>query len=55
VYVDGTLRGLTPLIVEVPVGPHEVRVGSVRLARWRAAEVDVKRDVEYRLDVKLTE
>ncbi len=55
VYVDGSLRGLTPLMLELPTGPHTVRVGSPRLERWRAAEVNVKDGVEHRLDVDLLE
>ena len=55
VYVDGSLRGVTPLIVELPAGPHAVRVGSIKLGRWRAADVAVKGGGEYRLDVNLAE
>jgi len=55
VYVDGTLRGLTPLSVELPAGKHSVRIGSPRLEHWRAAEVTVKDGVEHRLDVDLSE
>ncbi|HEY6908792.1 MAG TPA: serine/threonine-protein kinase [Myxococcales bacterium] len=54
VYVDGTLRGMTPLSVELPAGLHPVRVGSARLQRWRALEVDVRDGVEHRLDVDLS-
>ncbi len=53
VYVDGTLRGMTPLVLELAAGHHSVRVGSPYLERWRAAEVDVKDGVEHRLDVDL--
>ena len=55
VYVDGRLRGVTPLVIELPSGPHAVRVGSPSLEHWRAAEVVVKDGVEHRLDVDLTE
>jgi hypothetical protein len=55
VYVDGTLRGTTPIVVELPPGKHAVRVGSPRLERWRAAEVEVRDNVEHRLDVDLSE
>jgi serine/threonine protein kinase len=55
VYVDGTLRGITPVLVELPSGRHTVRVGSPRMERWRAAEVNVKDNVEHRLDVDLSE
>jgi tRNA A-37 threonylcarbamoyl transferase component Bud32 len=53
VYVDGTLRGMTPLMLELTSGHHSVRVGSPHLQRWRAAEVDVKDGVQHRLDVDL--
>jgi serine/threonine protein kinase len=39
VYVDGTLRGVTPVSLRLTVGRHQLRVGSPRLERWRAAEV----------------
>jgi PEGA domain-containing protein len=54
VYVDGEFRGLTPLLVEVASGNHSVRVGSVKLGRWRAIDVAVKDGVEHRLDVDLS-
>jgi hypothetical protein len=54
-YVDGTLRGLTPLRVQLPAGQHSVRVGSPRLEHWRAAEVLVKDNVEHDLDLDLSE
>ena len=55
VYLDGSLRGITPLLVELSCGKHSVRVGSPRLERWRAADVMVKDNVEHRLDVDLSE
>src|SRR5207247_6303580 len=55
VYVDGTLRGMTPLLIELPAGKHSIRVGSPRMEHWRAAEVNVKDNVEHRLDVDLSE
>jgi len=54
VYLDGKFRGLTPLLVEVPSGNHSLRVGSVKLGRWRAIDVAVKDGVEHRLDVDLS-
>lgn len=53
VYVDGTLRGTTPLLLELTSGHHSVRVGSPRLERWRAAEVTIRDGVQHRLDVDL--
>ena len=55
VYIDGTLRGMTPLLVELPAGKHSIRVGSPRMEHWRAAEVTVKDNTEHRLDVDLSE
>jgi hypothetical protein len=55
VYVDGSLRGMTPLFIELPVGKHTIRVGSPKLEHWRAAEVMVKDNTEHRLDVDLSE
>ena len=50
-----TLRGVTPLLIELSAGSHAVRVGSPRLEHWRAADVTVKDGVEHRLDVDLSE
>ena len=56
VYVDGTLRGITPLLLEqVAAGHHVLRVGSLRLERWRAADVDVHADAERRVEIDLSE
>ena len=55
VYVDGALRGQTPIQVELSTGKHAVRVGSPRLERWRAADVQVRENVLHALDVDLTE
>jgi hypothetical protein len=55
VYVDGTLRGVTPLVVELHPGKHTIRIGSPRIEHWRAAEVNVKEGVEHRLDIDLTQ
>jgi serine/threonine protein kinase len=55
VYVDGLLRGTTPVTVELPVGKHAVRIGSPRMERWRAADVQIKDGVEHELDIDLTQ
>ncbi len=55
VYVDGTLRGQTPFLIELPVGHHAVRVGSPRLEKWRAADVNVRANVLHALEVDLTQ
>ena len=55
VYVDGKLRGLTPLALQLPEGRHAVRVISLRLERTRAADVEVRAGVEKHLDIDLSE
>ena len=55
VYVDGVLRGQTPFLIALPVGRHAVRVGSPRLERWRAADLDVRDNVLHSLEVDLTQ
>jgi hypothetical protein len=55
VYVDGALRGNTPMILELAAGQHSVRVGSPRLSRWRAADVQMHPGSSGRLDFDLTE
>ena len=55
VYVDGQLRGNAPVRLQLAVGKHALRVGSVRLERWRAADVVVKEAVTERVQVDLTE
>ena len=55
VYVDGALRGPTPLRLEIAEGKHTVRVGSVRLERWRGTEVNVHAGLIEKVEVDLTE
>ncbi len=55
VYVDGALRGTTPLTLELSAGQHAVRVGSPRLAKWRDADVHMYAGSAGRLDFDLTE
>lgn len=55
VYVDGALRGLAPLQLELPAGQHALRVGSPKLERWRATSVNVKVDAVLALEIDLTE
>jgi hypothetical protein len=55
VYVDGLLRGNTPLAVDLSTGKHSIRLGSTRMERFRAAEVFIKEGVEHHLDVDLSE
>ena len=55
VYVDGVLRGETPLVLALPPGHHAVRVGSARLEKWRATELNVRENVQHQLEVDLTE
>jgi hypothetical protein len=55
VYVDGTLRGTSPLTLRLAEGRHAVRIGNPRLEHWRAAEVTLRKDSVQALDVDLTE
>jgi Protein kinase domain/PEGA domain len=55
VYVDGALRGTTPMTLRLAAGQHSVRVGSPRLSRWRAADVQMYAGSSGRLDFDLTE
>jgi serine/threonine protein kinase len=55
VYVDGKLRGITPLGLSLPSGMHQIRVGSLRLEKWRAADVDVRAGVEKDLEIDLSQ
>ncbi len=55
VYVDGRLRGMTPFLLELPVGRHAVRIGSPRMEHWRASEVTIRDHTEHRLEVDLSE
>jgi hypothetical protein len=41
-------------LIELTTGDHEVRVGSVKMGRGRALDVQVKDGVEHRLDVNLS-
>jgi hypothetical protein len=53
VYVDGALRGITPLTVDLDPGQHSVRVGSARLGKWRTAEVKMFSGSSGQLDFDL--
>jgi serine/threonine protein kinase len=55
VYIDGALRGSTPLKVDLSTGKHSVRLGSPRMERFRAAEIFIRDGVEHHLDVDLSE
>jgi len=55
VYVDGALRGRTPLTVDLAAGQHSVRVGIARLSKWREADVHMYPGSSGRLDFDLTE
>ncbi|MFL5311133.1 MAG: serine/threonine-protein kinase [Myxococcales bacterium] len=55
VYVDGALRGSTPLTLELSAGQHAVRVGDPRSARWRDADVRMHSGSSGRLDFDLTQ
>ena len=53
VYIDGALRGVAPLQLELPAGTHALRVGSPTLERWRATSVNVKVNTVHALEVVL--
>jgi hypothetical protein len=55
VYVDGALRGVTPLTLELDPGQHSVRVGSDRLGKWRTADVKMFPGSSGQLDFDLVE
>jgi Protein kinase domain/PEGA domain len=55
VYVDGALRGITPLQVELDPGQHSVRVGSARLGKWRTADVKMFSGSSGQLDFDLSQ
>ncbi len=55
VYIDGTLRGVTPLAVKLLLGRHQLRVGSPRLERWRASEVVIAQGRSEERHIDLTE
>jgi serine/threonine protein kinase len=55
IYVDGTLRGYAPLLVKLPPGRHQLRVGAPRLERWRAAEIVIEANKSVSREIDLTE
>jgi Protein kinase domain/PEGA domain len=55
VYVDGALRGTTPMTLGLAAGQHSVRVGSARLSRWRAADVHMHPGSSGRVDFDLSQ
>lgn len=52
VEIDGTIMGFTPVLINVPVGPHRVRVGA-RGFRSVLRNVDVHASKQTALDVEL--
>jgi eukaryotic-like serine/threonine-protein kinase len=52
VYVDGTLRGTTPLKVDVPPGKHRVRITQAGYRDWEY-QVSVMETREYPINVVL--
>jgi serine/threonine-protein kinase len=52
VYVDGTLRGTTPLKVDVPPGKHRVRITQAGYRDWEY-KVSVMETREYPINVVL--
>jgi eukaryotic-like serine/threonine-protein kinase len=54
VFVDGTLKGATPLKVDVPLGKHRVRITLAGYRHWEYL-VSVKETREYPINVFLRE
>jgi hypothetical protein len=52
VYVDGALKGTSPLSVEVPVGGHEVRLSMPDYYEWEA-QVQVEKETGEPLKVEM--
>jgi len=55
VYVDGSLRGKSPILLALPAGHHAVRVGDPKSGRWRTADVQLPAGSSGSVDVDLTE
>jgi tRNA A-37 threonylcarbamoyl transferase component Bud32 len=55
VWVDGALRGRTPLTLGLAAGQHSVRVGIARASKWREADVHMYPGSSGRLDFDLTQ
>ena len=55
VYVDGALRGVTPLTLNLDAGHHSVRVGLAQKSKWRDADVTMYPGSSGRLDFELGE
>jgi serine/threonine protein kinase len=55
VYVDGSLRGKSPITLALPAGHHAVRVGDPKSGRWRTADVELPAGSSGAVDVDLTE
>jgi hypothetical protein len=55
VYVDGALRGVTPLRLDLDAGHHSVRVGVARQGKWRDADITMHPGSSGRLDFELGE
>jgi serine/threonine protein kinase len=52
IFVDGTLKGLAPVRLELSAGKHEVRLNLPHYYDWEA-QVDVKEEIDTPLTVKL--
>jgi tRNA A-37 threonylcarbamoyl transferase component Bud32 len=55
VYVDGSLRGKSPITLALPAGHHAIRVGDPKAGRWRTADVEMPAGSKGNVDVDLTE
>jgi len=55
VYVDGSLRGKSPITFALPAGHHSIRVGDPKSGRWRTADVELPAGSKGDVDVDLSE
>ena len=55
IYVDGSLRGKSPITLVLPAGHHALRVGDPKSGRWRTADVQLPAGSSDSVDVDLTE
>jgi hypothetical protein len=55
VFVDGSLRGKSPMTLALPAGHHTVRVGDLRTGRSRTADVELPANSKGAVDVDLTQ
>ena len=52
IYIDGSLKGKTPLKLDVPLGKHEVRLSLPEYYEWEA-QIALEEKGEIPLSVRL--